>query len=99
PVITFNPRGRARPGTEGVAQPGVDVRIAGNGEIQVRGPNVFSGYLNDPERTRAAFTEDGWFRTGDLGSLDADGYLTVAGRADELLVLPDGKKLFPERIE
>lgn len=99
PVITFNPRGRARPGTEGVALPGVDVRIAGNGEIQVRGPNVFSGYLNDPERTRAAFTEDGWFRTGDLGSLDADGYLTVAGRADELLVLPDGKKLFPERIE
>ncbi|MBI2993822.1 MAG: AMP-binding protein [Gammaproteobacteria bacterium] len=103
PLITLTPPGRGRSGTEGKGIAGVEIRIdpgegTGPGEILVRGPNVFSGYRNDPERTRAAFLDD-WFRTGDLGSLDADGYLRVAGRADELIVLPDGKKIFPERLE
>lgn len=103
PLVTFTPRGRGRKGTEGTAVPGVEVRIepreeTGLGEILVRGPNVFSGYKNNPAKTQAAF-KDGWFRTGDLGWLDADGYLRVAGRGDELIVLPDGKKIFPERLE
>jgi long-chain acyl-CoA synthetase len=104
PVVTFTPRGCARIGTEGVPLPGVEVRAdategSGFGEILVRGPNVFYGYKDDQVRTRAAFTSEGWFRTGDLGALDRKGYLRVLGRIDELVVLPDGKKVFPERIE
>jgi long-chain acyl-CoA synthetase len=104
PVATFTPHGRARIGTEGFAVPGVELRIdkvegADVGEILVRGPNVFGGYKDDPDRTRAAFDPDGWFRTGDLGALDGDGYLRVVGRRDDLVVMPDGKNVFPERIE
>jgi long-chain acyl-CoA synthetase len=80
------------------------VRIAdpdaqGNGEIQLRGPNVFEGYLDNPEANRAAFTEDGWFRSGDLGGIDDDGYVYVNGRLKELIVLGGGKKVFPEELE
>ena len=104
PVVTFNHRRKRRLGSEGLPLPGVDLRIepaAGqtHGEILVRGPNVFSGYWNNPSATQSVFTEDGWFRTGDLGWRDAGGYLYIAGRNKEVIVLPDGKNIFPEEIE
>ncbi len=104
PIVTFNRTKRTRVGSTGEALSGADVRIAraaagGVGEIEVRGPNVFAGYLNDLAATRAAFTADGWLRTGDLGRVDADGYLFVKGRASETLVLPSGEKLDPETVE
>jgi long-chain acyl-CoA synthetase len=104
PVLTFNDRAHSKLGTEGRPLPGVEVRIAPSGddrpgEILARGPSVFGGYWNDAELTAAAFTADGWFRTGDLGAIDSDGYLRVVGRSKELLVLADGKKVFPEALE
>ncbi len=103
-ILSFNRPGRSRAGSAGEPFPQLEMRIAkpepnGVGEIEVRGPNVFAGYRNDPERTRAAFTEDGFFRTGDRGRLDTDGYLHTAGRASEMIVLPGGKKLVPEILE
>lgn len=104
PIVSFNPRGRARIGSAGLLLPGVEVRIAAAageqaGEILVRGPNVFVGYRNNPQATAASFTGDGWFKTGDLGWVDRDGYLHVTGRIKEVIVLPDGKKIMPEEIE
>jgi long-chain acyl-CoA synthetase len=104
PILTFNVRGHVRHGAAGRPVPGVEIRIdapAGQsfGEILARGPNVFAGYHNNPEATRAAFTADGWFRTGDLGFMDADGFLHISGRVKEMIVLPDGKKVFPETVE
>lgn len=104
PVLTFNRWSKRRLGSEGVPLPGVELRIvaengAAHGEIVARGANVFSGYWNDPGKTRAAFTPDGWFRTGDLGWFDSDGFLHIAGRKKEVIVLPDGESVFPEQIE
>src|SRR5690606_2815638 len=101
PVLTFNSPGRARLGSEGSPLPGVEVRISSEagettGEIQARGPNVFVGYWRNAAATAEAFTADGWFRTGDLGRFDADGFLYIVGRSKELIVLADGKKFFPE---
>ncbi|MDE2230284.1 MAG: AMP-binding protein [Alphaproteobacteria bacterium] len=103
-MLTFNPPGASRPGSAGRPVPGMAVRIAnpgadGVGEIEARGPSLFAGYYRDPERTRAVFTADGWFRTGDLGALDRQGYLHIAARKTETIVLADGKKLFPEAFE
>jgi long-chain acyl-CoA synthetase len=84
---------------------GVEVRIAepsektGEGEIQVRGPNVMKGYFKDPERTGQAFTEDGWFRTGDLGVFDSRGYLYIRGRIKNMILGPSGENIYPEEIE
>jgi long-chain acyl-CoA synthetase len=98
PVLTFNPPGQNRMGTVGRAIPGVEVRIADDGEVLARGPNVFRGYWENEEATRASFV-DGWYRTGDLGQLDADGYLTLRGRKKDMLALPDGTKVYPEDLE
>src|SRR5690606_12359381 len=103
PVITFNEHRHNKLGTEGRPIPGVEVTLAGEpgkaGENLVRGPNVFSGYWQNPEATDDAFTAYGRFRTGDVGELDADGFLRIVGRSKELIVLPDGKKIVPEAIE
>ncbi|HEX6998088.1 MAG TPA: AMP-binding protein [Gammaproteobacteria bacterium] len=104
PVLTFNRPGAVRLGSEGRPLPGVELRIDPvpgqvHGEIVARGPNVFAGYWANPEATREAFTADGWFRTGDLGFLDEDGYLHIVGRSKEVIVLPDGKNVFPEDVE
>jgi long-chain acyl-CoA synthetase len=104
PIITFNRPGGKKVGSAGRPVPGVAVRIVeadpqGVGAIEARGPNVFSGYLGDPEATKAVFTADRWLRTGDLGRLDSDGFLHIRARAGETIVLADGKKLNPEEVE
>ena len=104
PLLTFNRRGESRAGTAGRPVLGTELRIApadaeGVGEIEARGPGVFGGYLDDAAASRAAFTKDGWFRTGDLGWLDGQGYLHVVARRTETIVLSTGKKLFPEEVE
>ena len=103
-MLTFNPPGAARAGSAGRPVPGMSIRIhdpdaTGTGEIETHGPSLFAGYRDDPDKTREAFTADGWFRTGDLGSIDADGYLHIAARKSETIVLADGKKIFPEAFE
>jgi long-chain acyl-CoA synthetase len=103
-IATFNPRKGNRPDTVGKAGPGTEIRIdspdaEGRGEVLIRGPNVFRGYRNNPAANAAAFTADGWFRSGDLGVLDADGYLDIVGRVKEMVVLAGGKKVAPEEVE
>lgn len=98
PLLTLNPpRGKA--GSVGRVVPGVELRIAADGEVQARGPNVFQGYRNLPDKTREACTDDGWFRTGDLGRLDAEGNLFITGRAKELIVTAGGENVQPEEVE
>ncbi|WP_052450327.1 AMP-dependent synthetase/ligase [Actinomyces polynesiensis] len=86
-------------GTVGSLLPKASVTISEEGELLVRGPSVFTSYNNDPEATKAAFTEDGWFRTGDLGSVDEDGYITITGRLKELIVTAGGKNVSPAMVE
>ncbi|MFF6983489.1 AMP-dependent synthetase/ligase [Streptomyces sp. NPDC008343] len=88
-----------REGTVGRALPSVEVRLDDDGEIQARGPVIFAGYSGDPAATAAAFTADGWFRTGDLGEVDADGYFKVIGRSKELIVTAGGKNVAPLALE
>jgi long-chain acyl-CoA synthetase len=98
PVLTFNRTYFYKPGTAGKVLPGVDIKIAPDGEVLARGPNIMPGYWKNPEATAEAI-RDGWLHTGDLGSLDADGFLTITGRKKELLVLSNGKKVLPTQIE
>ncbi len=95
---TFNAPGRTRFGTVGPALPGVEVALAPDGEVRVRGPNVFMGYFKDPVAT-AQTMEDGWLCSGDLGSFDAEGFLTIVGRKKEILITAGGKNVAPVNIE
>jgi malonyl-CoA/methylmalonyl-CoA synthetase len=101
--------GERRPGTVGKPFPGQEARIVGVedrepltageiGEIEVRGPHVFKGYLNLPEATEEVFREDGWFRTEDLGFVDEDGYFTISGRTKELII-SGGYNVYPREVE
>ncbi|HZO98095.1 MAG TPA: long-chain fatty acid--CoA ligase [Gaiellaceae bacterium] len=98
-AATLNRPGRFRLGSAGPALEGVELRLARDGEIELRGENVFACYYRDEEATRAAFTEDGWLRTGDLGALDADGFLTITDRKKEIVVLSSGRNLSPRNAE
>jgi malonyl-CoA/methylmalonyl-CoA synthetase len=108
-MLTSNPlKGERRPGSVGPPLPGTEVRVvdeddapipAGeNGHVQVKGPNVFAGYWKMPERNLEEFTLDGWFRTGDMGALSGDGYLTIAGRSKDLIIT-GGYNVYPKEIE
>lgn len=93
-----------RVGSVGKAMRGTEIRIAepdkdGVGEVLIRGKVVFEGYYRNPEATAEAFTEDGWFRSGDLGKIDADGHLYIVGRGKDVIVLPSGKNVHPEDLE
>jgi long-chain acyl-CoA synthetase len=101
PIITINrtEKGKALLGSVGITVDGVDVKIAEDGEILCKGPNVMLGYYNDPELTRSVFDEDGWFRTGDIGHIDDQGFLMVTDRKKEIFKLSNGKFIAPQIIE
>ena len=105
PILTFNTPGKEKIGSAGRAIPGVELRIAKPeagkqfGEVLARGPNVFSGYWHMPEKSKEAFTSEGYFRTGDLGYLDNEGYLHLVGRSSSMIVLSGGENVQPEKVE
>jgi long-chain acyl-CoA synthetase len=99
PVITAGMLEDNRVGTVGKPIRNVQVRIAADGEIETRGPNVMAGYYDKPAETQAVFTDDGWFKTGDIGTLDADGFLSITDRKKELFKTSGGKYIAPQPIE
>jgi long-chain acyl-CoA synthetase len=99
PVITVNYRGSWRPGAVGQTISDVDVRVAEDGEIEVRGPNVTRGYFRNPQATEKLFTDDGWLCTGDIGEVDEDGYVFITDRKKDLIKTAGGKFVAPQPME
>lgn len=99
PTLTLNRPNEFRFDSVGKALPSVELKLADDGEILARGPNVFAGYHKDPEATKEAFTEDGWFKTGDVGRFTEDGFLQIIDRKKEILVTAGGKNVPPANIE
>ena len=105
PIITYEKWWKARYGSCGIPVPGCQIRIDSSdprkvaGEVQIKGDNVFLGYYKNPEATKQVFTKDGWFRTGDIGVVDADGYLYLKGRSKCMILGPSGQNIYPEELE
>ncbi len=97
-IVTLNPIDNPKPGSIGKALPGVELKIAEDGELLVKSPCLFSGYFKDAESTAAVMT-NGWLHTGDIAEIDAEGFVTITGRKKELIVSSNGKKIYPARIE
>ena len=98
PIITCNRNKAFKDDAAGLPVPSVDVKIAEDGEVLARGPNIMRGYYNNPEATREAVVDD-WLHTGDLGYIDEDGFLHILGRKKSVIVTPGGKKVYPEEVE
>ena len=98
-VVTMSAKGHIRPGTVGQPLDGVEIMIADDGEVLVRGPMVMNGYLNKTEQTAATIDTEGWLHTGDIGELDDDGYLAIVDRKKELIINAGGKNMSPANIE
>lgn len=98
-VVCFNPLNRPKPGSIGVMLPGIEARLAQDGELQIRTPCLFKGYYRDEAATRSVLSDDGWFSTGDIAEVDSDGYWYITGRKKELIVSSNGKKIYPAHIE
>lgn len=99
PVISFNRLNNNKVGTVGQALPGVEVKLAPDGEILTRGPHVMKGYWREPAATAQVLDPDGWFHTGDIGTLDAEGFLTITDRKKDIIVTSQGKNVTPSEIE
>jgi len=97
--LSVNQEDNFKLGTVGPPVDGCQVKLADDGEILVKSPSVFAGYYKDPEATAAAFTEDGWFRTGDVGEMDTDGFLKITDRKKDLIITAGGKNIAPQNLE
>lgn len=98
-VISINSHGTNKIGTVGPALPGAEIRVSAEGEVQYKAGNVFQGYWKNPEKTAETFTEDGWLRTGDVGMVDNQGFLTITGRLKDIIITAGGKNITPAEIE
>jgi len=98
-LVTMNPPGDVRFGTVGRVLPGAELKVLDDGELVVRSPMVMKGYRGDPEKTAETIDGDGWLHTGDIGQIDADGYVTIVDRKKEIIINSAGKNMSPANIE
>src|SRR6266513_1787036 len=96
---TCNPPEKIKIGTVGIVAPGIEIKLAEDGEVLIKGPVVMPGYRNQPEKTKETFTDDGFLMTGDIGEFDDEGYLKIVDRKKELIISAAGKNMSPANIE